>query len=79
MRTYSSDDSELELFKPKENPTSFDKFVIEESESNKSLIVYYRKSSTIDELPKILNESHTMIKSNLNSWSTADYIQDILN
>ena len=79
MRTYSAYDSELNLIKSKENLTTFDKFVIEESGGNKNLIGYYRKPPTIDELPKILNEAHTMIKSHLNSRSTADYIQDTLN
>ena len=62
LRTYSAYDSELDLIKFKENPTTFDKFVIEESGGNKNLIGYYRKLPTIDELPKILNEAHTMIK-----------------
>ena len=79
LRTYSAYGSELDLIKSKENPTTFDKFVIEESGDNKNLIGYYRKLPTIDELPKILNEAHTMIKSHLNSRSTADYIQDTLN
>ena len=46
--------------------------------ANKNLIGYYHKVTTIDELSKILNEAHTVIKSHLNYWSTADYIQDTL-
>ena len=79
LRTYSTYGSELDLIKSKENPTKFDKFVIEESGDNRNLIGYYRKLPTIDELPKILNEAHTMIKSLLNSRITADYNQDTLN
>ena len=63
LRTNSAYDSELDLIKTKENSTTFDKFVIEESGSNKNLIGYYRKLPTIDELPKILNEAHIIIKS----------------
>ena len=79
LRTYSSYDSELDLIKSKENPTTFDKFVIEGSGGNKNLIGYYRKLPTIDELPKILNEVHTMINRHLNFKSTKNYIQDTLN
>ena len=79
LRTYSAYGSELDLIKSKENPTTFDKFVIEESGDNKNLIGYYRKLPTIEKLSKTLNEAHTMIKSLLNSRSTSDYIQDILN
>ena len=35
-RTYSVDDSELDAIKSKENPTTFDKFVIEESGCHKT-------------------------------------------
>ena len=52
LRTYCAYDSELDLIKSKENPTTFDKFVIEESGGNKNLIRYYHKIPTIDELPK---------------------------
>ena len=78
MRTYSAYVSELDLIKSKENPSTYDKLVIEESGGNKNLIWYYRKLPTIDELPKILNKAHTMIKSHLNSRSASDYIQDTL-
>ena len=54
LRTYSAYDSELDLIKSKENPSTFDKFIIEESGGNKNLIGYYHK------LPKILNEAHTI-------------------
>ena len=42
LRTYSAYDSELDSINSKENPTAFDKFVIEESGANKNLIGYYR-------------------------------------
>ena len=36
LRTYSAYGSELDLIKSKENPTTFDKFAIEESGDNKN-------------------------------------------
>ena len=48
LRTYFAYDSELYLIKNKENPTTFNKFIIEESGSNKNLIGYYRKLPAID-------------------------------
>ena len=63
----------MDLIKYIEHPTTFDKFVIEESGGNKNLIRYYHK------LPKILNETHTIIKRHLNFKYTADYTQDTLN
>ena len=36
LRTYSVDDSELDAIKSKENPTTFDKFVIEELRGHKT-------------------------------------------
>ena len=79
LKTYSAYDSELDLIKTKENHNTLDKFVIEESGDDKNLIGYYRKLPTIKEHSKILNEAHTMIKSQVNYRSTADYIQDTLN
>ena len=54
LRTYSTYESELDLIKSKENPTTFDKFVIEESGGIKNKIGYYRKLPTIDKLQKSL-------------------------
>ena len=46
LRTYSAYDSELDLIKSKENPTTFDKFVIEESGGTKNIIGCNRKLPT---------------------------------
>ena len=40
MITYSAYGSELDLIKSKENPNTFDKFIIEESGGNKNMIGY---------------------------------------
>ena len=68
----------MDAIKLKENQETFDKFVIEESEGHKNIIGYDHKVSAIDELTKILNEAHTIIKSYLNYWSTTDCIQDTI-
>ena len=58
LRTYTAEDSELDVIKANENTTVYDKFIIQESRGNKSLIGYYRILPTIDEIPKMLNEAH---------------------
>ena len=78
LRTYTAEDSELDVIKANENTTVYDKFIIQESRGNKSLIGYYRILPTIDEIPKMLNEAHAWIKSHLNYRNTADYIQKTL-
>ena len=78
LRTYTAEDSELDVIKANENTTVYDKFIIQESRGNKSLIGYYRILPTIDEIPKMLNEPHARIKSHLNYRNTADYIQNTL-
>ena len=78
LRTYTAEDSELDVIKANENTTVYDKFIIQESRGNKSLIGYYRILPTIDEIPKMLNEAHAWIKSHLNYRNTADYIQNTL-
>ena len=52
----------MDAIKSKENPTTFDKFAIEASGDHKKQKGYYRKTPTIEELPKILNETHSYKK-----------------
>ena len=77
-RTYSVDDSKFDAIKSKENLTTFDKFVIKELGYHKNKNWYYGKVPIIDELPKDLNEAHTVIKSHLNYQTKHQIIFKIL-
>ena len=78
LRTYSVDGSKFDAIKSKANLTTFDKFVIEELGCHINLIGSYLKVLIIDELPKDLNEAHTVIKSHLNYQTKHQIIFKIL-
>ena len=68
----------MNVIKAIQNPTRYEKFIIDESNNCKHLIGYYSKLPKIDEVSNILNKANTALKGHLNGRSTADYIQTIL-
>ena len=62
LKTYTVDYLELNVIKAIQNPTRYDKFIIEESNNGKHLIEYYRKLSKIDEVANIIYDAHTVLK-----------------
>ena len=78
LKTYTVDDLELNAIKVIQNPTWYDKFIIEESNNGKHVKGYYWKLLKFDEIANIISEAHLVLKGHLNDRSTADYIQTIL-
>ena len=68
----------MNVIKANQNPTRYDKFIIEKSNNDKQLTGYYSKLPKIDGVTNIFNEAYTVLKGHLNGRSTADYIQTIL-
>ena len=80
LRTYNIfGDSEIDWIIKKKDMKSFDKFVIYESKSGgKHAISYYRKLSTTEEIPIIIDKIHKYIKKHLGYKENTEYIQNTM-